>query len=71
MTTQELLERLTLTWKGYGTYKVTIEYRKKFYSCICFDSMMWDTYKGANTGYTYKQALQYFYNECKRKNQLD
>jgi hypothetical protein len=79
MTTQELRGRITIQWKGYGTYKVTIEYRGKFYSCTTHDSLAYDRITGyayevpdmaVKGSYTYKGALQALFDECKRANYL-
>ena len=76
MTTQELRDRIHFKWKGYGTYKVTIEYRGKFYSCTSHNSLAYDRIRSDVEdrvevyGYTYKQACRSFYNECKRANNL-
>lgn len=77
MTTQELRKRITIQWKGYGSYKVTIEYRGKLYSCTSHNSLAYDRIKSSDVednvesyGYTYKQACLSFYNECKRNNDL-
>lgn len=70
MTLERLYQHVDVTWKGYGSYQVLIKYRNKFYRCIAHDSMMWDTIKGAHTGYTIRQAFQHFYDECKRQNNL-
>lgn len=79
MTTQELRGRITIQWKGYGTYKVTIEYRGKCYSCTSHNSLAYDRIKGyadevpdraLKDFYTYKGALLALYDECKRANNL-
>ena len=79
MTTQELRSRITVRWKGYGTYKVTIEYRGKFYSCTSHNSLAYDRITGyayevpdraVKDSYTYKGALQALFDECKRANDL-
>ena len=77
MNTEELRRRITIQWKGYGNYKVTIEYRGKFYSCTSHNSLAYDRIKDIDVldrvtayGYTYKQACLSFYNECKRANNL-
>ena len=79
MTTQELRGRITIQWKGYGTYKVTIEYRGKFYSCTSHNSLAYDRITGyadevpdraVYDFYTYKGALQALFDECKRANDL-
>lgn len=77
MTTQDLIGRVTIQWKGYGSYNVTIEYRGKFYYCTSHNSLAYDRIKNSAVedrveayGYTYKQAFRSFYNECKRANNL-
>lgn len=70
MTTQELQDRLTVRWNGYGSYRVTIYYRNKRYTCNSHNSMAYDAMRGSTNGYTYKQALQSFYDECKMLNDL-
>lgn len=75
MNTEELRRRITIQWKGYGSYKVTIEYRGKSYSCTSHNSLAYDRintnsvdYRITCYSYTYKGALQALYNECKRCN---
>ena len=77
MTIQEVIDRIAIQWKGYGTYKVTIEYRGKLYSCTSHNSLACERIKNIDVGdkvkvngYTYKQASLSFYNECKRANNL-
>lgn len=71
MTTQELQNHIVaIRWNGCGAFKVTIEYRNKIYSCLSHNSMAYDAYRGSKNGYTYKQALQAFYDECKSLNYL-
>ena len=79
MTTQELRDRITIQWKGYGTYKVTIEYCGKSYSCTSHNSLAYDRITGyadevpdraVRDFYTYKGALQALFDECKRANDL-
>jgi len=77
MTIQEFIDRITIQWKGYGTYKITIEYRGKLYSCTSHNSLAYDRIKNIDVedrvkvyGYTYKQACLSFYNECKSANNL-
>lgn len=79
MNTEELRRRITIRWKGYGSYKVTIEYRGKFYSCTSHNSLAYDRIGGyadnvsdraVRDFYTYKGALQALYDECKRANNL-
>lgn len=71
MTTQELQNHIVaIRWNGCGAFKVTIEYRNKNYSCHSHNYTAYDAYRGSKNGYTYKQALQAFYNECKTLNYL-
>lgn len=78
MNTEELKRRITIQWKGYGNYKITIEYRGKCYSCTSHNSLAYDRMNSYNFyldkvsayGYTYKQAWRAFYDECKRANKL-
>jgi hypothetical protein len=79
MSKDELKSRISIQWKGYGTYKVTIEYRGKFYSCTSHNSLAYDRIKGyaddisdrsVRDFYTYKGALQALWDECKRINDL-
>ena len=75
MTTAQLSQRIIADrTSSYGHYKVTIQYRGKEYSCISTDSMAYDRYNDDNAKgrgiYTQKDALQSFWSECKRKNNL-
>jgi hypothetical protein len=79
MNTKELRRHITIQWKGYGSYKVTIEYRGRFYSCTSHNSLAYDIITGyaddvpdraVRDFYTYKGALQSLYDECKRANGL-
>ena len=80
MNAEELRNRIQVRWKGYGTYEVTIEYRNKYYRCTSHNSLAYDRINVDGTEcygdrqevgtYTYKSALQSFYDECKRKNDL-
>ena len=79
MTTQELRDRITIQRTGYGTYKTTIEYRDKFYSCTTHNSLAFDRIRGyaydvpdkaVKDFYTYKGALQALWDECKQRNGL-
>ncbi len=79
MTTQELRDRITIQRYGYGTYKVTIKYRGRCYSCISHDSLAYDRITGyadevpdraVRDFYTYKGALRALYDRCKRANGL-
>ena len=77
MNTEELRRRITIQWNGYGSYRITIEYRGQYYSCISHNSLAYDRIKNSDItdrveayGYTYKQACRSFYNECQRANGL-
>lgn len=79
MTAQELSNRITLHRSGYGSYKVTIEYRGKKYTChsnnsLAYDRITWYAYdvpdRAVKDFYTYKGALKALWNECKRANGL-
>lgn len=78
MTTQELLKKVSISWKYYGTFKVTIEFRGNSYSCTSHNTLAFYRIRSDNSmskyctelGYTYKQAWQAFYDECKRANNL-
>ena len=72
MTEKEYKERMKIRWKGYGTYSITIRYRRKTYSCTSHNSLAYDACddKGAFF-YTSKQAYKSFWDECKRKNNLN
>lgn len=77
MNTEELRRHITIQWKGYGSYKVIIKYRGKFYYCTSHNSLAYDRITGyadevpdraVRNFYTYKGALQALYDECKRAN---
>lgn len=70
MKKEELQRKIRIEWKGYSSYKITIEYRGKYYSCISNNSLAYDSLNSDNGEYTEKQALCSFWNECKRKNNL-
>ena len=79
MSKDELKSRITIRWKGYGNYKVMIEYRGKFYYCTSHNSLAYDRIRGysdnvsdrsVRDSYTYKGALQALWDECKRNNNL-
>ena len=73
MTEQELKDRIKVEWKGYGSYRITIKFRNKFYSCISHNSLAYDdmdSYDNHSSYYTSKQAYQALYDECKRANNL-
>lgn len=73
MTERELKERIQVKWKGYGTYKITILYRNKPYSCTSHNSLAYDAIGSEPENcsyYTSKQAYKAFWNECCRNNNL-
>ena len=82
MTTRELRDRVRVTKCGYGQYEVRIKYRGKEYRCQSNNSTAYDSLPSGRgmwiNGYeedpdapmTGKQALQSFYDECKRKSNL-
>lgn len=72
MTYKELQYKIvSIHIAGSGSYKVTIEYRNKVYSCVSNNSMAYDAFRNDDHSYyTDKQALMAFYNECKRVNNL-
>lgn len=78
MTTQKIIDRTNITWKGMGSYEVKIEYRGKTYRCQSNNSLAWDRiHSDEDLGdrmkldfYTKKGAWQAFYDECKRKNNI-
>lgn len=80
MTLKELKNKVDVTLgNGYNTYRVTINYRGKEYTCSSHNSVAYDlltTYwRGDYTRckddwYTPKKAYQSFYDECKDENEL-
>ena len=78
MTTQQLQNNISVRWNGYGSYDVTMYFYNKKYTCQSHNSIAYDRIKvseGYNDktsvyGYTYKQALQAFWNECKLLNNI-
>lgn len=78
MKTEELRSRIDIQSCGYGSYKVTIEYRGKFYKCTSHNSLAYDRIreceyvpdKAVKDFYTYKGALKSLWDECKRNNDL-
>lgn len=78
MNVWQLLEKVNVRSKGSGNYLVAIEFKGKQYSCQSNNSLAYDrihNYMLYNNRervyeYTFKQALQSFYDECKRKNNL-
>jgi hypothetical protein len=79
MTLKQLQEKVSISWIGYGTYRVTIQYRGKEYSIVTHNSLAYDRIKGSDDwnsdkqvrcGYTLKQAYMALWYECKRKNDI-
>lgn len=73
MTLKDLQGRVSVrlgSW--YGHYRVKVRYRGKIYSCTSTNSVAWDYHNDFDSKgfYTPKQALQAFYEECLRKNNL-
>lgn len=68
MTLAQLENKVSVSWKGYGSYHVVVEYRNRYISYTEHDSQLWDTLKGSSCGYTRKQALQIMYKNCVRAN---
>lgn len=71
MTLKQFRDKVNIGTCLHGNFKVTIEYRGKFYSCTSTDTLMYDRIKGdTDTGYTEKQAYQALYDHCKSENNL-
>ena len=78
MTLQNLKDRVTVTWFGYGTYKVVVTFRNKYLFCLSHDSSAYDRIKYSDGyaprtllgGYTLKQAYASFYYKCLVRNGL-
>lgn len=73
MTTQELEKHVNVELSHlHGHYKITINYRGRKYRCLSTNSSAYDSVRWPDDSneYTYKQGLQAFYDECKRKNNL-
>lgn len=80
MSLDELMDKVSVRQIGSGCYKVTIEYRGKFYQCrsnnsFAYDRLVAQSYQESDrqilSEYTLKQAFQALYDECKRKNSLN
>jgi len=65
--------------RSHGQYEIRILYRGKEYRCFSNNSRAFDRIHSRDSypsdsyvdaDYTYKQALQAFWDECKRKNGL-
>lgn len=81
MTLKELENKVSISRAGgHGQYRITIEYRGREYSCLSNNTLAYDSLPSiSNAGgcwddtdlpMTRKQALQSFYDECKRENGL-
>ena len=75
MTEKQLRERVRVEWIGYGTYRVTITYRGKEYACkshnsLAYDMRNWEQGEPRAWYASARQALEAFYDECKRANML-
>lgn len=79
LTLKQLKDRVSVGWKGYGTYTVEIEWHGRKYHCTSHNAPAIDRIHGENYvpdtkhadgGYTLKQAYAAFYEECKRANHL-
>lgn len=78
MTLKQLEERVRVKIaNGYCSYEVTINYRGKEYKCHSNNSLAWDRQSCDDVhpqitlfSYTLKGALNSFYEECKRKNNI-
>ena len=71
MTTEQLLERVSVRLAGSGAYQVRISYYGREYCCRSNNSMAWDAIRyGDKSYYTRRQALQALYDECRRKNNI-
>ena len=78
MTLKQFKDKVSVTWKGYGTYRIEIEYRGREYTCLTHNAPAYDRIKGNDDWtdrtvacfYTLKQAYQHLWDECKRKNDI-
>lgn len=79
MKTRDLENKIYVGVCLSGQFTIRIEYRGKTYSCKSNNTLAYDRYKGSDNfssdkqsvyGYTYRQALQAMYDECKMKNNL-
>ena len=78
MTLDELKEKVfKIQFQSSGCYKIWIEYKEKYYSCLTNNTLATNRIKYGSEypkveeyGYTLKQAFQALYDECKRKNNL-
>ena len=81
MTLKELENKVRISRaSGHGQYRITIEYRGREYSCLSNNTLAYDSlphscsaggcWDDTNLPMTSKQALQCFWDECKRENGL-
>lgn len=73
MTEEQLRERITIKRLQQCSYKVTIVYRGREYSCVSHNSLAWDDLGSEYHRSFYKtdkQCLEAFYEECKRVNRI-
>lgn len=78
MKTRDLENKIYVGVCLSGQFTIRIEYRGRQYSCKSNNTLAYDRYKNSDYffdkqpmyGYTYKQALQSMFDECKRKNNL-
>ena len=78
MTLEQLADKVTVSG-ATSNYRVVIEYRGQIYSCRSNNTLAMDRLHEQSTlrdsqrgtwGYTLRQALQAFYDECKSCNNL-
>lgn len=75
MITQQLKEKISIRFQGYGHFIVTIKYKGNFYKCTTTNTMAIDKIgeekrEPKQFYVTEKQALLSLWNECKNKNNL-
>lgn len=78
MKTRDLENKIYVGVCLSGQFMIRIEYRGKTYSCKSNNTLAYDRCKGSDNfcltshryGYTYRQALQAMFDECKMKNNL-
>lgn len=77
MTTQQLSQRVSFRFGGYGHFRIEIEYRNYLYTALTTNTLALDRVndntlvdRARQNGYTRRQALLALYNECKLKNNL-
>ena len=79
MTLKQLKDKVSVTWAGYGTFQVEMEYRGKIYRCVTHNAPAYDRITGSDDWnsdrevhcfHTLKQAYMALLDECKRKNDI-